>query len=276
MRRMERFFHHWIGPLLAALLLGYVVTTWGLRAWLPSPSYAPAEIPSAVTPMFDPTAASEPTAKPAAAVSLPANVQLLGTALPARAAPHALLRVDGKSVAIHVGERLPGGARLLGVEARAIELERDGQRTRILLGAPPLAGASTATSVAPQAQALPTPQAIALAGGCPATSDQRRSGTVLAAELIAGALQNASSIAGMFGLKNGKLTVQNSAGVGSLLALRDGDVLRSANGRTLSTVNDITQHVLTPLSTAQVVSIEMERQSAVQTLTYLPPGCKAA
>jgi general secretion pathway protein C len=276
MPRMERFFHHWIGPLLAALLVGYVVTTWGLRAWLPAPSFAPLEIPASVTPLFDPSTLSEQAAKPAAAISLPANVQLLGTALPTRAAPHALLRIDGKSVALHVGETLPGGARLLSVEARAIEVERVGQRSRIALGAPPTTSASANASVEKKLPALPTPQAIALAGGCPASTDQRRSGTVLAAELIAGALQNATSIAGMFTVKNGKLTVQNSAGVGTLLALRDGDILRSANGRPLSSVNDITQHVLTPLSTAQVVSVEMERQTTAQTLTYLPPGCKAA
>jgi len=186
-------------------------------------------------------------------------------------ARRAVLKMDGKSLDLEQGAQLADGTTLVRVERQAVVLSQAGKEQRIELAKinPQPAAAARTMSAAP-----PTTSAVTIASGCPATAEQKRSGVVLNTELLAGALQNQSSVDSVLAPVGNGLTVRNSAGIGALLSLRDGDIIRSVGGARVAQARDLVTFALVPLSKAQVVNVELERSGAVQMLTFLPPGCR--
>jgi type II secretory pathway component PulC len=270
---MNRFLHYWLGPIVAALLASYVFGTWVLRLWV-GKAHPPERQSTSALDVF-PNAPAQTAAPVAAATSLPANVVLVGTVIPRNEseAKRAVMRVDGKSLDLEEGAELADGTTLSRVERQAVVLTRAGKDQRVeLTKASPTASSVSAARPSAPASSVPTP--LSIASGCPATPEQKRAGIVLNTELLAGALQNQTSLDSMLVGAGGGLAVRNSAGVGSLLGLRDGDVIRTVGGARVTQPRDLVTFALTPLAKAQSVSVEIERAGAAQVVTFLPPGCK--
>ncbi len=272
---MTRLLSDWLSPLAAALLAGFVATTIAVGWWARVPASAAASAPQGFseTAGIFPAVATTPmnVAKPGIPVA--GDIALLGTVLPrggqgARAA----LRINGRPFIVEEGKDIVEGLRLEKVSARSVTLAgKEGTRELDMAVAKNAAPAPAARA----ATASPTiPTRVTLAAGCAATPAQRRDGIILGSELLAGALQNPTGLTSLLNAASGKLVVQNSAGIGALIGLRDGDVLRSIDGRPITQAAELMARLLQPVAQAQAVVVEITRESAPQVLTFLPPGCK--
>ncbi len=267
----------WLGWIVASLMIGYVATTWLLKFALRTDAASA----STAAPVLARDVFARVPAAQISAISAPqvaADIQLLGTLLPDRARKDsvAVLRVNGKSLMLRLGERLPDASEIVRIERRAITVRSPQGEREITLSATALPAQKSTSPNFAATSAIATPtQKIEFASGCPASAEERRVGVVLGAEMLAGVLQNTSSLTNIVQVVGNGLKVQNTAGIGALIGLRDGDLLRSADGKRLNAAADLAQLALTPLTQGKRVVIEFERNSAPQVLRLLPPGCKA-
>jgi hypothetical protein len=276
---MNRFLSYWLSPIAAALLAGFVLTVIAVGWW----SRVPVDAKNSASQVFPenisvfPVVASAPTTAARATAIASNDIVLMGTVLPrSGVGARAAFRVNGKPIVVDEGKEIVEGLRLEKVSARSVgvsgkeggrEIEMAVVKNAVATGAS--RGGATTTAASPAA-----PTRVTLVGGCNATPTQRKDGIVLASELLAGALQNPTGLATLLNASTGKLVVQNSAGLGALIGLRDGDVLRTADGKPLTQANDLIARVLQPVSQAQAVTVEITRETAPQVLHFLPPGCR--
>jgi hypothetical protein len=277
---MNRFLSYWLSPIAAALLAGFVLTVIAVGWW----SRVPADARHSASQVFPenysvfPAVASAPITAARATAIASNDIVLMGTVLPrSGVGARAAFRVNGKPIVVDEGKEIVEGLRLEKVSARSVgvsskeggrEIEMVVLKNAVATGAS-RGGTTTTTAASPAA-----PSRVTLVGGCNATPTQRKDGIVLASELLAGALQNPTGLATLLNASTGKLVVQNSAGLGALIGLRDGDVLRTADGKPLTQANDLIARVLQPVSQAQAVTVEITRETAPQVLHFLPPGCR--
>ncbi len=274
---MSRILSFWISPVVAALLAGFVMTTLGFAWWLRVPAESGqgnVRLGNETTNVFPsvPTAPAVTGQKPSLAVM--GDIALIGTVLPKNSeGAKAVLRINGRPFVLEEGKEIVDGLRLEKVRAQSVQLaSKDGVRELEMAS---VKTAAVINAARPSTAPTPTiPTRITLTAGCNATPAQRKDGIILGSELLAGALQNSSGLVGLLNAASGKLVVQNSAGIGALIGLRDGDVLRSADGKPLTQASDLVVRVLQPVSQAQAVVVEITRDSAPQVLTFLPPGCR--
>jgi hypothetical protein len=277
---MNRFLSNWLSPVAAALLAGFVLAVIAIGWWSRVPMDAKNTAPQvfAETVSVFPAVASAPTITTRVTPIPTGDIVLMGTVLPRRGdLARAAFRVNGKPILVDEGKDIVDGLRLEKVSARSVSiLGKDGAREIEMLSAKPvLTPATQRPGTGAAASSAVTPTRVTLTGGCNATPTQRKEGIVMASELLAGALQNTTGLAGLINSATGKLVVQNSAGVGALIGLRDGDVLRTADGKPLTQANDLVARVLQPVAQAQAVTVEITRDTAPQVLHFLPPGCRS-
>jgi hypothetical protein len=277
---MNRFLSYWLSPIAAALLAGFVLAViavgWWSRVPVDAKNTAPQVFPENIS-VF-PVVASAPITAARATAIASNDIVLMGTVLPrSGVGARAVFRVNGKPIVVDEGKEIVEGLHLEKVSARSVgvsgkeggrEIEMAVVKNAVATGAS-RGGTTTTTATSPAA-----PARVTLVGGCNATPTQRKDGIVMASELLAGALQNSTGLAGLVNTATGKLVVQNSAGIGALIGLRDGDVLRTADGKPLTQANDLIVRVLQPVSQAQAVTVEITRETAPQVLHFLPPGCR--
>jgi hypothetical protein len=271
---MNRLISFWLSPIAAALLAGFVATTLCVAWWaqVPTPTAAPTPALSETVSVF-PAVAALPVATAPAVIPVMGDIALLGTVLPrGRESARAALRINGRPFVFDEGQEIVTGLRLDKVFARSVKLiGKDGVRElEMVTSKSPTPGIPTREAVASAA----VPSRVMLAAGCNATPAQKRDGIILGSELLAGALQNPTGLTSLMGAASGKLIVQNSAGIGALIGLRDGDVLRSIDGKPILQATELVAKLLQPVSQAQAVVVEITREAAPQVLTFLPPGCR--
>ena len=274
---MNRLLSYWISPIAAALLAGFVATTLAVAWWLRVPSEsgkAPVQLGNESVNVFTSVAASPTTVTQKPGLAVMGDIALIGTVLPKNSeGAKAVLRINGRAFVVEEGKDIVDGVRLEKVFAQSVRLAgKEGVRALEMATVKSALAANSARPVTAPSPAIPT--RVTLTAGCNATPAQRRDGIVLGSELLAGALQNTSGLASLLNTSGSTLRVQNSAGIGALIGLRDGDVLRTADGKPLTQANDLVSRVLQPVSQAQAVVVEITRDSAPQVLTFLPPGCR--
>ena len=271
---MNRLLSFWISPIAASLVAGFVATVIAVGWWSRVPGEAVPASGLENTNVFANVASAPTAAAQAATIPVMGDIALLGTVLPRNGeGARAVLRINNKPFVVEEGKEIVERLRLEKVLARSVKLAgKEGTRELEMLTEKTAVAASSNRT--PPTPAAIIPQRVTLAAGCNATPAQRNSGIVLGSELLAGALQNSTGLATLLNTSGGKLLVQNSAGIGALIGLRDGDVLRTADGKTLTQANDLVTRVLQPVSQAQAVVVEITRDGAPQVLTFLPPGCR--
>jgi hypothetical protein len=271
---MNRLIGFWLSPIAAALLAGFVATTLGVAWWARVPYTTGARSPAVSEPVnVFPAVATLPVTTAAAVIPVMGDIALLGTVLPrGQESARAALRINGRPFLFDEGQEIVAGLRLEKVFARSVKLRsKDGIRELDMAVAKiPV----SATSARPPVASPTAPTRVMLAAGCNATPAQRRDGIILGSELLAGALQNPTGLTSLMNTSSGKLVVQNSAGIGALIGLRDGDVLRSIDGKPILQASELVASLLQPVSQAQAVVVEITREATPQVLTFLPPGCR--
>lgn len=264
----------WLSPLAAALLAGFVATTLAVAWWarVPAATGATPPVSSENVNVF-PLVAALPAAPALAVIPVMGDIALLGTVLPrGRESARAALRINGRPFVFDEGQEIVTGLRLQKVFARSVKLSsKEGIRE---LDMPSSKNALPVNPARAAVASATVPSRVTLAAGCNATPAQRRDGIVLGSELLAGALQNPTGLTSLMNAASGKLVVQNSAGIGALIGLRDGDVLRSIDGKPILQATELVAKLLQPVSQAQAVVVEITREAAPQVLTFLPPGCR--
>ena len=274
---MNRLLSFWISPIAAALFAGFVTTTLGVAWWLRVPAQSGGgtiQLGNESTNVFPSVPATPAAAAHKPGLAVMGDIALIGTVLPKNGeGAKAVLRINGRPFVVEEGKDIVDGLRLEKVSAQSVRLAgNDGVRELEMSTVKTAAAANAARAATAPTPAIPT--RVTLTAGCSATLAQRKDGIILGSELLAGALQNSTGLAGLLNAAGGKLVVQNSAGIGALIGLRDGDVLRTADGKALTQASDLVSRVLQPVSQAQTVVVEITRDAAPQVLTFLPPGCR--
>jgi hypothetical protein len=271
---MNRLLSYWLSPIAAALLAGFVATTLAVAWWarVPATTSAPTPLLSENVNVFPAVAALPVTTTPST-IPVMGDFALLGTVLPrGRENARAALRINGRPFVFDEGQEIVPGLRLEKVFARSVKLSsKEGARE---LDMAAIKNAPPAPPVRAVSASATNPSRVTLAAGCNATPAQKRDGIILGSELLAGALQNPTGLTSLLNPASGKLVVQNSAGIGALIGLRDGDVLRSIDGKPILQAAELVARLLQPVSQAQAVIVEINRDAAPQVLTFLPPGCR--
>lgn len=169
----------------------------------------------------------------------------------------AVLRAaQASSMAVRVGETIHPGSRLVAVTASGVEIERNGQRTRLSLPGQE-ASATTLVTVVPAASAV---------------RSAARAGSTLTRGQLSGLLRSGNLAdwgQGLSSYRDGGILIEDPARQPLLqaLALRAGDVLRAVNGKAVRELSDISL-LYNQLSQQSSVELSVLRDGSLQTLPY--------
>ncbi|WP_028450068.1 MULTISPECIES: hypothetical protein [Chitinibacter] len=253
--------------LLASAVLASMVL-WQLAGllWLGlTPSQAgrslrlPAAAPAAQ--QQDPNLIARLFSGPASSVASEASSNLKLKALVSGANGVAIIEgLEASAVAVKLGQEAGSHGKLVAAERDHIVLELNGQRRKVFL---------EQQSIAPQANTgntnstIPT-QSTTTASAAPATTLTRGQLTGI---LQGGNLANWSK--GLATHASGGIAVEAASqqALASVLQLRDGDIIKSVNGRNLAKLEDLSL-LYAAFSQQSAVSVQIVRAGEAQTLSY--------
>jgi len=256
----------WAATAAAALLLGFVIATWGWR-WL-GPTLPPAPVPAAVdrwastitaTPLFGRTAAPAATA-PGAPSTLSGDVRLLGVFAEPRGAGYALFHLGERGpVLVKAGGEIAKDVALVEVRPDGVRIRDRGEPREVLLRAS-----------APAIRAAPTRGAARAA--CVPPAGYKGPVYRINAELLTGIAAQPDSWRALLVPVAGGLAVRDGSGFAAMLGMKAGDRVAQANGIALAGVDDMLVAFVNPLVASQPVHVVGTRDGKPADWLFLNAG----
>lgn len=275
--------------LLAAIALAAgVVAHWGWRWFGPTAGETPIPprperwAPFITAARLFGVAGAQPEATPASvpvATAGAIDFRLLGVLAGRDGKGEALFRLrNGEAQLIQTGEEIEPGVVLQKVEPNAVVVVQAGVARRLELRVPVAADASSRPAApAVAATAPPTTGAAALSAACARPAGFPGELYILRTELLDGMIQQPSGWRGLLRAERGALTVSDASGFAAMLGLRVGDRLESANGVVLLSYEDVSAHVLKPLTASRQVVVSGARDGKLRKWLYVNAAtCPAA
>lgn len=242
-----------IAVFAAVVLLGAVIIYWGWFFFAPKTFYAAPTMPDdparvlRATPLFgaNATATIETAALP---VTISGNVRLLGLIAEERGGGYAVFRAGDEVFIAQAGDDVGEGNELLSIESNAMVLrEKNGHERRIVLREE----VSEKNIIAVSSQSVPKTETPS-----PCVPEGFRGAVIrLNTELLHGVLMQPETFYTLLSAQGEGLIVQTDNGHATMLGLRSGDQLHTANGIRLQRPEDITQAILKPLVDGQTVRL---------------------
>jgi hypothetical protein len=256
----------WIAIAAGALLLGFILATWGWH-WL-GPTLPPAPVPAAAdrwasaitaTPLFGRTAAPAATA-PSAPTTLSGDVRLLGVFAEPGGAGYALFHLGERGpILVKAGGDIAKDVALIEVRPDGVRIRDRGEPRELLLRA----GASAI-------RAAPTRGALRAA--CAAPAGYKGPVYRINAELLTGIAAQPESWRALLVPAAGGLAVRDGSGFAAMLGMKAGDRVAQANGIALAGVDDMLVAFVNPLVASQPVHVVGTRDGKPADWLFLNAG----